>query len=135
MPGIPIGAKGEKKLLVTSDVSISFLGAEGARVLSTPHMIGFMEHTCRDAVLPFLDPGHDTVGTHVNVYHLAAAPLGMNVIFQAEVTGVVERRVQFRVEAWCVKPSDEKEKIGEGTHERAIINVAKFATRMAAKKS
>jgi fluoroacetyl-CoA thioesterase len=63
------------------------------------------------------------------VAHLAAAPMGMMVTFTAEVTAVAERRIQFRVEAW-----DEKEKIGEGTHERAIINVAKFATRLAAKK-
>jgi predicted thioesterase len=130
MPNIPIGTRGEKKLLVTTDIAITFLGVEGARVLSTPHMIGFMEITCRDTVLPFLDPGYDTVGTHVNVAHLAAAPMGMMVTFTAEVTVVAERRIQFRVEAW-----DEKEKIGEGTHERAIINVARFATRLAAKKA
>jgi predicted thioesterase len=128
MANIPVGTKGEHKLLVTSEVAINFLGLEGARVLSTPHMIGFMERTCRDAVLPLLDPGYDTVGTHVNVAHLAAAPMGMAVTFQAEVTGMSDRRIQFRVEAW-----DEKEKIGEGTHERAIINVAKFATRLAEK--
>ena len=92
-------------------------------------MIGNMEMTCRNTVLPFLDPGHDTVGTHVNVSHLAAAPLGMTVTFQAEVTAVNGRRIQFRVEAW-----DEQEKIGEGTHERTIINIAKFATRLAEKK-
>jgi predicted thioesterase len=80
-------------------------------------------------VLPLLEPGYDTVGTHVNVTHLAAAPIGAVVTFRAEVTGVEDRRVQFRVEA-----RDEQEKIGEGTHERAIINVAKFATRLAAKK-
>ena len=57
---IPVGTKGEQKLLVTSEVAINFLGMEGARVLSTPHMIGFMERTCRDTVLPLLDPGHDT---------------------------------------------------------------------------
>jgi fluoroacetyl-CoA thioesterase len=129
MANIPVGTKGEQKLLVTSEVAISFLGVEDARVLSTPHMIGYMERTCRDTVLPLLDPGYDTVGTHVNVAHLAAAPMGMAVTFSCEVTGVAERRVQFRVEAW-----DEKEKIGEGTHERAIINVAKFATRLAEKK-
>ena len=128
MANIPIGTKGEFQLLVTSEVAITFLGTEGARVLSTPHMIGFMEMTCRNAVLPLLDAGHDTVGTHVNVAHLAAAPMGMTVTFRAEVTEVTERRIQFRVEAW-----DEKEKIGEGTHERAIIHVAKFATRLAAK--
>jgi predicted thioesterase len=130
MANIPSGTKGEQKLLVTSEVAISFLGLEGARVLSTPHMIGFMERTCRDTVLPLLDPGHDTVGTHVNIAHLAAAPIGMTVTFQAEVLSASDRRIQFRVEAW-----DEKEKIGEGTHERAIINIAKFASRLAQKKS
>ena len=126
---IPIGTKLEEKLLVTKEVAIDFLGMEGARVLSTPHMIGYMERTCRNAVLPLLEPGHDTVGTHVNVAHLAAAPIGASVTFSAEVTAVNDRRIQFRVEAW-----DETEKLGEGTHERAIINVAKFATRLAAKK-
>ena len=129
MANIPAGTKGEQKLLVTSEVAISFLGLEGARVLSTPHMIGYMERTCRDTVLPLLDPGHDTVGTQVNVSHLAAAPMGMMVTFTAEVIGATDRRVQFRVEAW-----DEKEKIGEGTHERAIIKIAKFATKLAAKR-
>jgi fluoroacetyl-CoA thioesterase len=129
MANIPIGTKGEQKLLVTSENAINFLGMEGARVLSTPHMIGYMERTCRDTVLPLLDSGYDTVGTHVNVFHLAAAPIGMTVTFSCEVTGVIDRRVQFRVEAW-----DEKEKIGEGTHERAVINIAKFATRLAEKK-
>jgi predicted thioesterase len=128
MPSIPIGTVGEEKLLVTRDVTINFLGMESARVLSTPHMIGWMERTSRDAVLPLLDPGYDTVGTHVNVAHLAAAPLGVTVTFRTEVTGVNGKRVQFRVEAW-----DEKEKIGEGTHERAIIDVSKFATRLAEK--
>jgi predicted thioesterase len=128
MANIPIGTVGEEKLLVTNEVAISFLGMEGARVLSTPHMIGWMERTSRNTVLPLLDPGHDTVGTQVNVSHLAAAPLGMTVTFRAEVTAVNGKRVQFRVEAW-----DEKEKIGEGTHERAIIDIAKFATRLAEK--
>jgi predicted thioesterase len=92
-------------------------------------MIGFMERTSRNTVFPLLDPGYDTVGTHVNVAHLAAAPMGANVTFRAEVTKVTGKRVEFHVEAW-----DEMEKIGEGTHERAIIHVARFATRMAAKK-
>src|ERR1051325_1953341 len=108
MANIPIGARGESRILVTSENAISFLGQDGPRVLSTPHMIGQMERTCRDLVLSLLDPGHDTVGTQVNVTHLAAAPLGMSVRFLAEVTGVDGRRISFRVEAW-----DEKEKIGE----------------------
>ena len=127
---IPVGTKGERQLLVTGDVAISFMGAEDARVLATPQMILHMERTCRDTVLPLLDPGHDTVGTQVNVSHLAATPIGMMVTFTCEVLSVIDRRIQFRVEA-----RDERDKIGEGTHERAIVNVAKFATRVAEKKA
>ena len=126
---VPIGATHEENILVTGDLAIDFLGLEGARVLATPHMIGWMERTCRNLLLPYLETGYDSVGTEVNVRHLAAAPMGMSVTFRAEVIAVNERRVNFRVEA-----ADEKEKIGEGTHERAIINIAKFATRLAAKK-
>jgi predicted thioesterase len=70
------------------------------------------------------------VGTHVDIYHLAAAPMGTTVRVTAEITAVAERRVEFRVEAW-----DEQEKIGEGTHQRAIVNVARFAARMAEKRN
>ena len=125
---IPIGTRGEEKRLVTNENAISFLENEGARVLSTPHMIGLMEWTCRNTVKPLLEEGYDTVGTHVNVAHLGAAPIGMTVTFTAEVIEANERRITFRVGA-----TDEKGKIGEGTHERAIINVVKFAARMAEK--
>ena len=128
MAEITIGTRLEKKLLVDNEVAINFLGMEGARVLGTPWMIGWMGRTCRDAVLPLMEAGHDTVGTHVNVYHLAATPMGMVVTFKAEVIGVDGRRVNFRVEAW-----DEKEKCGEGTHERAIVNIARFAAKMQGK--
>jgi predicted thioesterase len=125
MANIPIGAKREQTLLVTSDVAISFLGLENARVLSTPQMIGTMEITCRNLIVQFLDPGYDTVGTHVDVYHLAAAPMGSTVTFRAEIIGVDDRKVKCRVE--CV---DEHEKLGEGTHERTIINVSRFTAKM-----
>ena len=129
MANIPIGTTGEYKTRVTTDIAISFLGIEDARVLSTPEMIRLMERTCRDAVLPLLDPGYDTVGTHVDVFHLAAAPLGSPVVVKAEVTDVGDRRIQFRVEA-----STDREKIGEGSHERTIVNIAKFAARQAEKR-
>ena len=130
MHNVVIGTKAEKRVLVTAENAISFLGAEGPRVLATPNMIGLMERACRDVVLPQLEPGYDTVGTHVDVFHLAAAPIGVTVKITAEIIAMEERRVEFRVEAW-----DEKEKIGEGTHQRAIVNVAKFAARMAEKKT
>jgi predicted thioesterase len=130
MHKVVIGTKAEKRVLVTAENAISFLGAEGPRVLATPNMIGLMERACRDVVLPQLEPGYDTVGTHVDVFHLAAAPIGVTVKITAEIIAMEERRVEFRVEAW-----DEKEKIGEGTHQRAIVNVAKFAARMAEKQT
>jgi fluoroacetyl-CoA thioesterase len=129
MHTISVGTKGESQIEVTSDIAITFLDIEDARVLSTPRMIGLMEKTCRDSVLPLLESGYDTVGTHVNVAHLAAAPMGSRVTFRAEVIGVNDRRVEFRVEA-----STEQEKIGEGTHQRTIINVARFAAKQAEKK-
>jgi predicted thioesterase len=125
---IPIGAKHEEKTLVTSENAIDFLGQENARVLSTPNLIGYLEMTSRNLVKPLLDDGYDTVGTQVTVSHLAATPMGMNATFRSEVIAVSDRRVTFKVEAY-----DEKEKIAEGTHERAIINVARFATKLAAK--
>jgi fluoroacetyl-CoA thioesterase len=130
MATIPVGTTGERQLLVTSDVAINFMGEGGARVLATPQMILYMERTCRETVFPLLDPGHDTVGTQVNVAHLAATPIGMLVTFSCEVIAVDGKRIQFRVEA-----RDEKDKIGEGTHERTIVNIARFATRVAEKKA
>ena len=125
MAKIPQGAGREEKQVVTEDVAINFLGADGARVLSTPNMILGLERTSRNLVLPLLDPGYDTVGTHVNVYHLAATPVGMTVTFHSEVISVDDRRVNFKVEAF-----DEKEKIAEGTHQRFIVNVARFTERV-----
>ena len=122
---IEIGAIREESIDVDDRVSTKFLGLEGARVLSTPHMIGHMEGTSRNLVLPMLEPGFDTVGTEVHVSHLAAAPMGEKVTFRSEIVGVEGRRVTFKVEA-----RDSKDKIGEGTHERFIINVERFAAKM-----
>jgi fluoroacetyl-CoA thioesterase len=125
---IPIGTKGESSIVVSAENAVSFLGVDSARVLGTPFLIFHLEMTARDSVKPFLDAGFDTVGARVDVRHLAATPLGMLVKFRSELTGIEERRLFFRVEAF-----DEKEKIGEGSHERAIIHVAKFASRIQAK--
>ena len=129
MSQIPAGARQELLVSVTSENAISFLENENARVLATPWLIAYMEWAARDAVKPYLLDGQDTVGTHVNIRHLAATPIGMKLRFQAEVIEATERRVSFRVDAW-----DEKEKIGEGTHERAIIDIARFAQRIRTKR-
>ena len=125
MADFRIGATREETITVSNDHAITFLGPEGPRVLSTPRMIGFMEGTCRNLVLGMLDAGNDTVGTHVNVYHRAAAPMGSTVRFQAELTGVDRRRAQFAVKALLGDTI-----VGEGTHERAIIEVKRFKERV-----
>jgi predicted thioesterase len=130
MADIPIGLKGERKVVVTDKEAIRFLGRDDARVLATPWLIALLESVARDTVKPYLLDGFDTVGTQVNVRHLAATPMGMQARFEAVVTEVSDRRVTFRVEAW-----DERDKIAEGTHERAIIDVARFGGRVQAKRS
>jgi fluoroacetyl-CoA thioesterase len=129
MHNIKLGATLEQQLLVTSEVAISFLEMDEARILATPQMIRYMEWTSRNLVLPQLETGYDTVGTKVNISHLAAAPIGTVVTFKSEIIGIEEKRVTFQVSA-----RTEDEVIGEGTHERGIINVARFATRLAARK-
>ena len=122
-----IGATRRDDVVVGDDHAITFLGPAGPRVLSTPRMIGGMERTCRDLVLAMLDAGQDTVGTHVNVnvYHRKAAPMGASVAFHAELTGVNKRRVQFTVRTLMGGIV-----IGEGTHERAIIDVKHFGEQV-----
>jgi fluoroacetyl-CoA thioesterase len=125
MADYQIGAAREETIVVGNDHATTFLGPEGPRVLMTPRMIGFMEGTCRNLVLRMLDPGHDTVGTHVNVYHRKAAPLGSTVTFRAQLTGVNKKRLEFAVQALMGDVV-----VGEGTHERAVIEVREFKQRV-----
>jgi fluoroacetyl-CoA thioesterase len=119
---VTIGTSKERTITVDSNQTTSFLW-EGENVLSTPSMIAEMEETCRlllkDQVIT--DPEWDSVGTVVNVKHLAATPVGAEVFVKAKVVSVEGRRVMFEVEA-----RDKLEKIGEGIHERVIINVPRF---------
>jgi fluoroacetyl-CoA thioesterase len=125
MADYQIGARREEVVEVGSDNAIKFLGPDGPRVLSTPQMILFMERTCRNLVLSMIDPGHDTVGTHVNVYHRAAAPIGSIVSIFAELLSVNDRRMEFRVEAKLGEKT-----VGEGTHQRALIEISRFAEKV-----
>lgn len=125
MAEFQIGATREDVVEVGIDHVIKFLGPDGPRVLSTPQMILFMERTSRNLILSMLDPGHDSVGTHVNVSHVAAAPLGSKVTFFAELLSVQDRRAEFRVQArWGEKI------VGEGTHQRTVIDVARFRDKV-----
>ena len=122
---VKIGASKERRITVNSSQTTSFLW-EGENVLSTPSMIAEMEETCRlllkEQVIP--ESEWDSVGTIVDIKHLAATPVGAEVILKAKVISVDGRRVTFKVEA-----QDKLEKIGEGRHERFIINVPRFRSK------
>jgi fluoroacetyl-CoA thioesterase len=126
MPDLRLGATREETVTVGHENAITFLGQDGPRVLSSPHMIGYMERTCRNLALSMLEPGYDTVGTHVNVSHRAAAPMGAAVTFRAELASAEKNRVNFRVQARLGETI-----VGEGEHQRAIVNVKSFASRVA----
>ena len=115
----------ERKIKVGAGQSTSFLW-EGENVFSTPSMIAEMEETCRLLLKEeFLqDEDWDSVGTLVNIRHLKATPVGTEVKLKARVIDVKDRRVTFEVDA-----VDKIEKIGEGLHERTVINVPEFRER------
>ena len=119
---IKLGTTLERKLIVKEADCISFLGDEVKPSLASPRMIGHMEYAARDAVLPLLEEGQDTVGTQVNVAHLGATPLGDEVTYKATVAAVDGRKVTFDVEA-----IDSHDTVGRGTHERYVIDVERFA--------
>jgi len=114
--------------IVVPELTASHIGSGSVPVLSTPMMIAFMEEASHAAVAPHLSAGQSTVGTVVNIKHLAATPLGMKFYSEAELVEVDRRRLRFKVATY-----DEKEKVGEGEHERFIIDIDKFADRLAAK--
>ncbi|HYY86522.1 MAG TPA: hypothetical protein VE594_05395 [Nitrososphaeraceae archaeon] len=122
---VTIGATKERGINVSAGQTTSFLW-EGENVFSTPSMISEMEETCRLLLKEeFLqDEDWDSVGTIVNVRHLKATPVGTQVNLKATVVNVADRRITFEVEA-----TDRLEKIGDGLHERAIINVPEFRER------
>src|SRR5919108_1534844 len=122
---VKIGASKERTITVNSNQTTSFLW-KGENVLSTPSMIAEMEETCRlflkEQVIQ--NPEWDSIGTVVNVKHLAATPVGAEVFVKAKVISVDGRRIMFELEA-----RDKLEKIGEGRHERFIINVPRFRVK------
>ncbi|TVP41353.1 putative thioesterase superfamily protein [Candidatus Nitrosocosmicus arcticus] len=120
---IKLGTKNERRIKVSHNQTTSFLW-EGENVFSTPSMISEMEETCRLLLKEqFLkvDSEWDSVGTVVNINHTAATPVGAEILLKAEVVGVDGRRVQFKVST-----EDNLEQIGDGNHERFIINIPKF---------
>src|SRR5487761_2683097 len=115
------GLTGEMTTTVVHENTAAHVGAGGVEVFATPMMIALMENAAWRAVADHLDEGYVTVGTLVNVKHLAATPLGQHVRASAELIEIDRRRLVFKVEAY-----DEKQKIGEGIHERFVVQLARF---------
>jgi fluoroacetyl-CoA thioesterase len=119
------GMTREDNFEVTMEYSAIHLGSGSARVLATPWMIAFMERVSHRLLTCCLPEGHSSVGSHVDVHHLAPTPVGATIRVRVEVLAVDGNRVDYSVEAW-----DEVEKIGEGKHTRVVIDEARFWKRV-----
>lgn len=119
------GIKGRREQTVTAEMSAARIGSGLVEVFATPMMVALIEQTCLESVIPYLEEGQGTVGTLVNVSHVSATPVGMRVWCESELVEVDRRRLVFKVKAY-----DECGLIGEGTHERFIIDNAKFMEKI-----
>ena len=119
------GAVHEITDTVTPNLTADAMGNHGVHVFATPHVIGLLEHAAAALMIPTLPPGASTVGTMIEMRHLAATPVGMAVRAKATLLETDGRRYLFRVEAW-----DAQEKIAEGRHERFLVpDLAGFLER------
>ena len=125
---IETGIKGHGEITVTDALTAKHFGSGELEVYATPAMIALAEETALKSVAGKLEPGQGTVGTRVDIAHLAATPLGMKVRCETELIETDRRRLIFSVQVF-----DETEKIGEGTHERFIIDNEKFLKKAGAK--
>ena len=122
------GIKGKQELVVTTENTAKAMGSGTLEVFATPAMIALMEKTAYESVAPELEEGSGTVGTALNVKHVAASPVGMKITCESELVKVDGRALTFSVKAY-----DEKGLIGEGEHERFIIYNEKFQAKADAK--
>lgn len=123
------GIKGHIEQTVTDELCADRIGSGLVKVFATPMMIALIERTCNESVTPLLDPGQGTVGTRIDVSHCAATPVGMRVWCDSELVEVDRRRLVFSVRAY-----DQCGLIGEGTHERFIIDSDRFQQKADEKK-
>lgn len=123
-----IGIKGQVETVVNENNTANFIGSGSLDVFATPNMIGLMEQAAQVSVAPFLEEGQGTVGTKIEVTHDAATPLGMKVWAESELIEIDRRRLVFEVKAY-----DECGLIGQGRHERFIIQNEKFLAKVNAK--
>ena len=125
LAGITPGLVGTAEIVVGPEHTAPFVGSGRIAVLATPVMINVIEAAALAAVEHLLPAGHQSLGIHLDVSHVAATPVGLRVTATAEVTHVEGRTISFRVEA-----HDEFETIGGGTHQRVVVSVARFDERV-----
>lgn len=126
---LTIGIKGREEVMVTEENTAKAMGSGTLDVFATPAMTALMEMTAWKSVAPFLEDGDGTVGTLLQITHDAPTPLGMKVFCESELLEVDGRRLVFHVAAF-----DAKGKIGEGRHERFVINNERFAAKAEKKR-
>ena len=126
--GLKPGATNTLTIVVDESMTADRFGNTGVHVLATPMLVSYFELAAHQLVMPALEPGQGTVGSHIDIRHLAATPIGMRVTFRATLTERDGRRLVFRVEA-----DDERDHVGEGTHERFVVDMKTFMGRIATK--
>jgi fluoroacetyl-CoA thioesterase len=122
---LKVGLRGSADLVVGAAQTAPSIGSGLVPVLATPVMINVIEAAALAAVEHLLPAGHQSLGIHLDVRHFAATPIGMRVRATAELIGIDRRTLSFKVEA-----RDEKEPIGDGLHQRVVVNVARFDERV-----
>jgi predicted thioesterase len=127
--GLKVGTSGEQRFVVEPKHVIDFAEGGMPAILCTPWLVWFLEHAAREAVLPFLEEGESTVGSHVDVDHLAATPVGQAVTCVARVVHIEGQVIAFKLEA-----NDETERIARGFHRLQVIRVERLARRVDAKR-
>jgi predicted thioesterase len=125
LSALTVGLKGAAELVVGEEHTAPRVGSGRVHVLATPVMINMMEAASLAAIERLLPEGHQSLGTRLDIGHYAATPIGMRLTAIAEVTAIEGRTVMFRVEA-----HDERERVGDGTHSRVVVNVARFDQRV-----
>jgi predicted thioesterase len=123
-----VGTLGEMRFIVEARHAIDFAEGSMPAVLCTPWLIWYLEHAARAAILPLLEPGESTVGTEIQVCHLAPTPVGQGVTCQARVLFAERNEVSFHLEA-----HEERERIARGSHRLRVIRIDRFAQRVGQK--
>lgn len=122
---IEVGIKGVQKEVVTEKNVASAVGNAGVDVFATPFLIALAEKTCLESIKSELEDGQSSVGSQINIKHMAATPIGMTVRCESELIEVEKSRLLFKVVAF-----DDQEQVMEGTHERFVIDMEKFFARV-----